>query len=81
MPKSMPISHVPYGQALCLVTLSFIKQAKVALVVGIVMIVSGRASSSFKLDVSYLFCLKAVVIKKHDIHHVSLSIFLPLHKE
>ncbi len=45
-------------------TLSLVKRAKFALVVGIVMIVLGRASSSFKEYVSYLFCfvLKAVVI-------------------
>ncbi len=41
--------------------MSLVKQAKFALAVGILMIVSETASSSFKRDVSYLFCLKALV--------------------
>ncbi len=40
-----------------------VKQARFALVVGIVMIVSGGALSSFQQDISYLFCLKAIVIQ------------------
>ncbi len=57
------------------------KQAKFAMVVSIVMIVSGRASSILKLDVSYLFYLKAIVINKYDMFYISSGIFLLLHKE
>ncbi len=58
--------HVCCGQTLCLRTLSLVKQSIFALVVGIVVIVSGRASSSFKVDVTYLFCLQATVINKYE---------------
>ncbi len=39
-----------------------VKQDKFALVVGVDMIVSGRASSSVKKDASLLFCLKAQIV-------------------
>ncbi len=38
---TLSVSHVPCGQMLCLLTLTLVKQAKFALVVDIVMIVSG----------------------------------------
>ncbi len=59
--------YISCGQTLCLLTLSLVKQAKFALVVGIVTIALGRASSSFKQDTSYSFCLKTIVMNKYDI--------------
>ncbi len=49
---------------------SLAKLAKFALVMGIVMTVSGRASSSFKKDVSYLFCTKTIVIIQYDMFYM-----------
>ncbi len=39
--------------------------------VGIIEIVSGRASPSFKKDEFYLFCLKAIVINKRDMFYIT----------
>ncbi len=47
-PSRRHVSHVPCGQTSCLLTLSLMKQVKFALVVGFVLIVSGRAASSVK---------------------------------
>ncbi len=48
MMKRRHVAHVPCGQTFCLLTLSLVKQAEFVLVVSIVLIVSRRASSSFK---------------------------------
>ncbi len=63
-------SHVSW-QTLCLLTMSRLKKAKFAQVVGIVMIVSGGATPSFKLEISYLYCLKVIVTNKYGMLYVT----------
>ncbi len=82
MPESTPCFTCFLWTDVIFTHFSLVKQAKFVLVVGILMIVSGRASASFKQDVSYLFCLKAFIIiikyfllhKEWILHHFKFCI-------
>ncbi len=57
--------HVPCRRTLCVLTLSLVKQAKFALVVGFVLTVSGRASAYRMLAQNPISCIPRIGINEY----------------